>query len=129
MAVKPTSTVKWHLSQPKRSGSLSRGTRFSHSGLGCATDVPFIADLMLVSSQPVSSFTGGNSPGFYAISDMAAMAAAEVTGESPQAAGMELVGDGIYCPFAKAADIFGVTGDRPAFIKRFLEQMNMSDEQ
>ena len=37
---------------------------------------------------------------------------------------MERVGDGIYCPFAKSVEIFAVTGDRPAFIKRFLEKMN-----
>ena len=46
---------------------------------GNASDTPFIAELMQVPFQNrVTSFTGGNSPGTYALSDMAAMAAANV---------------------------------------------------
>lgn len=72
----------------------------------------------------VNSFSGGNNPGLYPLGDMAAMAAAKLAGETPEEAGMELVGDGIYCPFAKAADIFGVIGERADFIQRFLKQMD-----
>ena len=52
---------------------------------GNDSDAPFIAELMQVSFQNrVSSFNGGNSPGTYALSDMAAMAAAARAGESPE---------------------------------------------